>query len=105
MNANITKTEKPHWCVDLAVKKDIILKMCKPTLAKDVSSNWEAKNNTIQSKFKLPSLSFCLLAGGEVGCSSFIPLLFASASRELRLAPEICPDVRLESWPEVRPER
>ena len=43
MNANITKAEKAHWYAKLAVKKDIILKMCKPTHAKDVSSNWEVK--------------------------------------------------------------
>ena len=46
MNAEIIKTKTPHWCVDLAVKKDIILKMCKPTLAEDVGSNWEVKNLT-----------------------------------------------------------
>lgn len=41
MNANITKTKKPHWCVDLAVKRDIILQMSEPKHAKDVSNNWE----------------------------------------------------------------
>ena len=53
MNAKITKAEKAHWYAKLAVKKDIILKMYKPTLAKDVSSNWEVK--------KLTPLSFVTL--------------------------------------------
>ena len=46
INAKITKTEKSNWYAKLAVKKDIILKMCKPTLAKDVSSYWEVKKLT-----------------------------------------------------------
>ena len=46
MNANITKAENPHWYANLAVRRDIIPKMCNPTHAKDVSSNWEVKGLT-----------------------------------------------------------